>query len=1153
MGTHIFSGGNGAVSQVANAWTFDPATPVHLKTKGVPGTAWHANNSAAIKIPLGTIHERGTDMANRYGAMDKGKHDPVSVIVGLFTKAADQVNQYQTYVKTVVHEAGEMVVHGVTTLTNAILVRLSPGVAKTIENAREVMGGLEARHFSEAAQAEAQAVLAMLKDPATYGGLAVSVAATAVQGVPVLGQVVGGAVLADRVVGTGQAAVQAADEIRAITETWSSQMTPAQMEAARARLAAWLVGSGAALLAALAGKRYKRSTQSTGKNDTHTSQQNSDRNTAQGKGPCNECATGHPVIISSGEKLLAETDFTLPGPIPIAWQRRYRSGNTEDSSWGQGWSHPLTQELRLGAEGLVHVTEQGRHVLLPHLPIGAEHFDPYEKFTLAHPQADLWTITHKDGLQQHYRRHSAEQWRLPLARLQDRNGNAWELHWRTDSDPSEPAAPVRTWSARLGAANPPAPSAAPVDPFAIARLQALRDNAGRTLQLTWVATASPARDARPGQGLRLAQVDLATAAGAQPLARYQYDAQGQLIASHHGEQPYRQYAWRNGVLVGYRKASGQRYFADYDSEGPQGRVLRSWCADAPVPGQDDDRFAYLPHERVTRHTDGLGRVTAYHWDARFNIVATVLAEGTDQQLREETPFDARGTPKGRVDPLGRRTTLRHDARGNLTQIVDALGNTTTLAYDAQDQVVLLRDALGRAWQRAYDAQGKLLRSTDPLEQSTSYRYDGHGRPVQVLDAKGGTRHLQWDAAGNLIAHTDCSGRTTRFAYDALGQLTERIDALGQATGYSYDGAGRLVQVSEPAAGPDRPTAIHRYAWNGEGQLLAYTDPLGQVTRYSYDGAGRPLTRQDAAGRRLAYHYDPAGRLVALVNENGARTTFGYDLRDQLTDEIGFDGRHQRYVYNAAGELTHLIEAGGCAAGPGKVTCFERDALGRLLTKRAHGDDATEQASYHYDALGRLTQASNAAAQLAFAYDPVGQLLSETQTLLGAGGPGQPARLGRPPAPAGSKHLQRTLVHGYDPLGNRIHAQLPDGRTLHWLFYGSGHLHQINIAGHNPEGAHDVIADIERDALHREVERSQGALASRYAWDPAGRLTRHQASRRGGGNVAAGNTVERAYAYDLSGQLVARADALRGRQDFRYDPTGRILAALPAPGSHLPAE
>jgi YD repeat-containing protein len=123
--------------------------------------------------------------------------------------------------------------------------------------------------------------------------------------------------------------------------------------------------------------------------------------------------------------------------------------------------------------------------------------------------------------------------------------------------------------------------------------------------------------------------------------------------------------------------------------------------------------------------------------------------------------------------------------------------------------------------------------------------------------------------------------------------------------------------------------------------------------------------------------------------------------------------------------------------------------------------------------------------------------------------------------------------------------------LNWLFDGSGHLHQINIAEPEVVGQvplpHQVLADIERDALHREVSRSQGQLSSRFDYDPAGRLTRHRAAHVGSGNAvtARGAVVERAYAYDAAGQLVARADSLRGRQDFRYDPTGRILAAMPS--------
>ncbi|AVS66200.1 sugar-binding protein [Paracidovorax avenae] len=1162
MGTHIFSGGHGAVTQVANGWTFQPATPVELKTKGKPGVAWHDNNSRAIQIPLGTIHEHGTQMANRYGAMDQGRHDPVPVKVGWFTKVRDKFNQYSSYVKSVAHEAGEMVVDGVSTLANAVLVRLSPQTAKMIDNAGKVLGGLQAHHFGDAAKAEVDQVLEALKDPSTYAGLGVSIAATAVQGVPVLGQAVGGAVMVDRAIGTGQAAVQAAEEIRAITDTWTSEMTPAQLEDARARLARWLIGSGAALLFALAGRKFLRSTKSNGKNDTRTTRQGSDTKDAHGKGQCDLCPTPQPVLLASGQKFMDETDFFLPGPGPLlslAWRRRYRSGLVEDGPFGRGWSHAVTQQLRLSAEGMVLQEETGHHVALPLLAEGAEYFDPYEKFTVRRPGADLWIVEHKSGLQHHFLRQAAEQWRLPLTRLQDRDGNAIALHWEPmERDAVGGTAEPLTWSGRQererrareqgSAGHPISPSS---DPFAAAfgslRLTGLTDTAGRHLRLAWQCFPTPAdHDALCGE--RIVRVELLVPGHAPTvLVRYDYDPRGQLVATHHGEAPYRQYAWRSGVLVGYRKASGHRYFAQYDNEGPEGRVLRSWCADTPVPGQDDDRFAYFPTERITRHTDGLGRVTAYHWDARFNIVATVTAEGTTEAVRKETPFDATGAPRGRIDALGRRTSLRHDARGNIIQITDALGQSTQLQYSIHDQVTRLRDALGQEWLREYDAGGHLVRAIDPLGDVTQYVHDSLGRPVKIIDARGGTRHLTWDEAGNLVAATDCSGRTTRFAYGAMGQILERTDAIGQATRYGYDAAGRLVRVEEPST--HGASVVHQYVWNGEGQLLAYTDPLGRTTSYIYDGAGRPLTRQDAAGRILAYHYDRAGRLMCLVNENRAQTTFRYDLRDQLTDEIGFDGRWQRYVYNAAGELTHVIEAVGCEAGPGKVTRFERDALGRPLAKRSHGHDGVEESTYRYDALGRLTEANNAAAHLAFSYDPVGQLLSETQTLVGQG------RFIHPrPGLNASSDLVRTLTHAYDPLGNRIRTGLPDGRTLNWLFYGSGHLHQINIADPEANAAHEVITDIERDALHREIERSQGATTSHYDWDPAGRLVRHRAIQRGSGNVAGASPVlDRAYAYNVTGQLIARADTLRGRQDFRYDPTGRILASLPGEGSALTRE
>jgi YD repeat-containing protein len=449
-----------------------------------------------------------------------------------------------------------------------------------------------------------------------------------------------------------------------------------------------------------------------------------------------------------------------------------------------------------------------------------------------------------------------------------------------------------------------------------------------------------------------------------------------------------------------------------------------------------------------------------------------------------------------------------DRRGNLTQVIDAAGNTTRIEYIELDLPIKVTNALNQVWTFEYDARGNRIRSTSPLGTNTHYQIGPRGLPTQITDALGKTKQLQWDEAGQLLAYTDCSGRTTRFAYNALGHLHTTTNALGQTTVNQYDALGRLQQVTEPGTGDgpgQQPGATHRYEWDGESRLLAYTDPLEQSTRYRYNSQGDPIQRVDAHGKALHYHYDAAGRLVALVNENGARYEFRYDLVDNLTDEIGFDGRHQRYCYNAAGELTHVIETGGSDIGPGKVTHLERDVLGRLvckrMAKRFEGDnsspipfglslskpsesttDTTPDTTYTYDPLGRLTSAVNPSAHLRFAYDALGQIVSETQIL----GQGQEA-------------LERQLAHQYDALGNRLQTLLPDGRSLNWLFYGSGHLHQINLAeaaGTDQEPVRHILADMERDALHREVGRSQGQLKSQFDYDPGGRLVRHRASVQG---------------------------------------------------------
>ena len=142
-------------------------------------------------------------------------------------------------------------------------------------------------------------------------------------------------------------------------------------------------------------------------------------------------------------------------------------------------------------------------------------------------------------------------------------------------------------------------------------------------------------------------------------------------------------------------------------------------------------------------------------------------------------------------------------------------------------------------------------------------------------------------------------------------------------------------------------------------------------------------------------------------------------------------------------------------------------------------------------------------------------------------------------------VTETVRYHYDFNGNRTATVLPDGRQINYLYYGSGHLHQISLDD-------EVITDIERDQLHREIYRTQGKLASRYELDPLGRLKRQIATLndlteggKGKTKVAAGygqTAVKRSYGYDRTGNLTHSTDQRTGTTQFEYDKLGRITQA-----------
>ncbi|EEB4276744.1 type IV secretion protein Rhs, partial [Salmonella enterica subsp. enterica serovar Enteritidis] len=179
--------------------------------------------------------------------------------------------------------------------------------------------------------------------------------------------------------------------------------------------------------------------------------------------------------------------------------------------------------------------------------------------------------------------------------------------------------------------------------------------------------------------------------------------------------------------------------------------------------------------------------------------------------------------------------------------------------------------------------------------------------------------------------------------------------------------------------------------------------------------------------------------------------------------------------------------------PETRTEYRYDAADRLLEIRRRRHDAAEGGEPEV---------------IRFSYDSAGNLLSE-------------------------ETAQGVLQNRYDVQGNRTETQMPDGRTLRYLYYGSGHLQQINLG-------RDVISEFTRDHLHREVQRSQGRLDTRRMYDRTGRLTR-KLTCKGMRGVVPETFIDREYAYSGQDELLKKRHSRQGVTDYFYDTTGRITA------------
>ncbi|MCC7541539.1 MAG: RHS repeat protein [Deltaproteobacteria bacterium] len=621
---------------------------------------------------------------------------------------------------------------------------------------------------------------------------------------------------------------------------------------------------------------------------------------------------GRGVDAATGRVLLAETDLSVAGPLPLELRRHYDSSLSNRSlSLGPGWSHVYEQAVWLEAGKVVVRAGDGRELELDtmHLPgevirRGDSAEAPLERFTLR------CTGVH---------RYRIETLRGPLLHFERVAGDAQD------------------GIARLVSVAHPAGPELRLDYDRHARLASVRDAAGRELAFE--------HDSR-GRLLSVAFRD-PTGRGGLTVASYERSPDGDLVGVRDADGRTCTYGYEGHLLVRATDPSNRSWYWGFDGTGPDSRCVRTWNDG----GGDDRELRYRPIEGATTVVDGTGRKRVL----RFDPVGTLLSDGErgtftyDDELRLQTSTDLEG----------RVTRFEHDVRGHVSKIIEPAGHETVVELDAAGRPERVVTADGSEWRWRWDRFGQLVEAIDPLGHRTGFEHDA-GLLRAVVKPGGHRTEVEYDAGMN-VSVIRRSGTESRVAYDWLGRPLAVSESSGASRSLSWDAAGRLAEVRRPDGSAVRMT------YERDGRLASIEDDAG-VLRFTWDAAGRLASRTGPEGE-VHIERDVEGRILAIRGPSNEHRTFKRDGLGRVTEETLSTGGRWMFRY-AGGEREPSL-----VVPPSGGKCeIRRDAAGRV-TEIRH-DVAGPHEHFAYDPLGRLVEAKRGDHVVRLERDAAGHVVRE---------------------------------------------------------------------------------------------------------------------------------------------------------------------------------
>ncbi|WP_240042445.1 DUF6531 domain-containing protein, partial [Photorhabdus khanii] len=619
--------------------------------------------------------------------------------------------------------------------------------------------------------------------------------------------------------------------------------------------------------------------------------------------------------MATGDFLQVWPVLTLPGVLPLALNRVYRSTANFSGLFGPQWADDWSQHLRRDGEE-THFTDGEGVIYTFHTPtenvfsvnLYAGHYLLYGQLN-----GELHLFNRRT---QHILSFAQRQGdKRCLSTIEDRNGNRTVFRY---------------------------------------------DESGR---LADIVHADSAELVLHYEHQQLTAIDWLHQGQRQRLVTCRYDPQGYLAEC---ETFQFNHLWHEysppGYMTRWHDTDKTDVTIHYDNAG---RVT----ATTTPQGYWQDRFEYDDEHRVTTYFDAEGGRTRFEYNADGLVTREVNPLGHETL----TQWDF-GHKIAETDPTGRSATFEYSPYGELMGFTAPTGDSTVYHYDEYGQLTQVTPPDGKSWQFHYNDRGSLDAVTDPQGRREESRHGEHGEILRQVLPDGRTWCYGYEQQ-QLSEVTAPNGTVTRFDTDGLGRLLTVTDALNQQTRYHYSPfhastAGSISAIHLPDG------VRQTIDYDSERRVSAVTDGEGKVTRYSYDAFDLLSRVTHPDGSALTFAYDKLTRLTAVTNATGDTYRYTRDLAGRIIRETDFTGRTIQYQYDNAGRRiiarypnNQLLR--WCYTPENHLA---RQEVWQENEAQCQQVSVTE---YDYNAAGQLIRATNPDAVVTFEYDASGHLTKET--------------------------------------------------------------------------------------------------------------------------------------------------------------------------------